>query len=132
MSLYQELKDALNSVLGATLSNDVRSLTAAGEFLICSTPGELNAICVATTAASAGINFGFQDASATGTGSTRIFQLKNIPAGVWPITFDRPIQFTKGLVLTYTASGVAALDSNTYYTPRNVGNSALPWTPGLR
>src|SRR3989441_9492527 len=131
MSAYQEVKDALNSVLGPTPNTNVQSLTGATEILISGLPGELSDICFIATA-SVAVNLGYQDASATATGTARFFQIRNVAAGIWAVNFSKPIQYTRGLVLSYTASGAATVDVNTIFTPRSAGNTLLPWAAGLR
>ena len=138
---YQAFKDALNSVFnlgsGPTVQStlaastmNVQSLTAATEVLIVTGAGQLNGVCLVATGTAA-VNFGYQDASATATGSARFFQIRNVVAGVWPVTFDRPASFAKGLVLSYTASGAVTLDVNTAFNTYPLGDPR-PWAPGLR
>ena len=129
MSLYRELRDALHKELplGAS-SSDVQAFTAVGEVLIQSGRGTLDAVYLSASAA-AGINLNFQDATATAQGVTPFFRVRGIAAGVWPVVFDRPFDFNKGLVLSYTASGAVTLGVTTLY--RSTFGDPSTWAPGL-
>jgi|ERR1041384_1455681 hypothetical protein len=103
---------ALRQVLG-TCSVDSAANAAAYAKLVFTGPAECYGLSLLGTASGAG-TFQLVDATATGVGGTVKWQTTIIPMQ-YTESFIRPLKFTNGLVISYTATAAVTLNSNVYW-----------------
>lgn len=111
-----QFASALRDVLGACRTTSlVYSGALATQAVI--GPAEVYSIDFLASAAGVGV-FQLVDASATGIGGTVIWQTTAIPTS-FVHEFTRPLAFTKGLNISYTATAAVIHAANVSWSPRN-------------
>lgn len=109
--------DAIRSVLGPTNLVDVQSsnsLTYAKNIL--TGPGEVYFVGILSSAAVAA-TIALIDATASGTADTVIWRVDALPTTPIICPFMRPLKFSKGIQITYSATAVSTVTTNVHWSP---------------
>jgi len=115
---FNPMLQALRDVLGAARTTS-QTYTGALATQAIIGPGEVYGIDFLASAAGVG-TFQLVDASATGIGGSVIWGTTAIPTS-FAHEFVRPLAFSKGLNISYTATAAVAITSNVTWSPRNYG-----------
>ena len=116
MGIQREFQAALRGQFGPATNYAATGLLAASEFLISSVPCVVYGVSLNASATIAPI-VRLVDATATALGTAATWGIASLPIGGIDHDFIRPIPFSKGLVLSYTASGAATVSANIQWSP---------------
>lgn len=118
----RDMAIAIRSVLGPVFTDSANNAAAYNKQVIIG-PAEVYDVTLFATATGAG-TFQLIDATASGTGTDTVLWQTNVILQQIVGNFSRPLKFTKGLQISYTATAATTLASNVSWAPgvnRNVG-----------
>ena len=106
---------ALRDIFGAATTDNAASVATYAAVKVLG-PAEVYHISLIASASGVG-TFQLIDATATGIGGTVKWGTTALPM-LYNEDFTRPIAFSKGLVISYTATAALTLNSTVQYSPR--------------